>query len=72
MTINKSGIVCQCNGVTRNEVLKVLKKGARNFDDVKKFTLASTGCGRCKNEIETITNQYLRDKSPDPQQNIIF
>lgn len=52
-----------CNGVSKSEILKILKKGADNLEDIKKFTLASSGCGRCKPEVEAILVSYLREKN---------
>ena len=72
MTNKKNRLVCICNGVTETDILRILKKGARNVEDVKKFTLASTVCGKCRSEIQTITDQYFSTKKPDFQQNINF
>lgn len=64
--------VCTCNGVTKNEILRVLKKGARNYNEVKGLTLASTGCGKCKSEVLAVINQYFENKIPDLQYNLDF
>jgi NAD(P)H-nitrite reductase large subunit len=58
--------------VTESEILQILKKGARDLEDVKKFTLASTSCGRCKIETESIIKRYFDNKQIDLQQNIDF
>ena len=58
--------------VTESEILQVLKKGARDLGEVKKFTLASTSCGRCKVETEAVVKRYLDSKNIDLQQNIDF
>jgi bacterioferritin-associated ferredoxin len=68
----KNKLVCLCNGVNEREILRLLKRGARDFDDVKKFTLASTGCGKCRREIETIVNQFFINIKNDSQQKIFF
>lgn len=65
-------VVCQCNGVTENDIVKILKKGARHLEDVRKFTLASTGCGRCKADTESIVDHFMKLKKLDLQQNIEF
>jgi nitrite reductase (NADH) large subunit len=72
MTLRKSKTVCLCNGVTAGEILKILKKGARDINDVKKFTLASASCGRCKVEVEAVMAHYFSNKSSDIQQNMDF
>lgn len=72
MVIQKNKTICICNGVTEKEISQVLKKGARDLEDVKKFTLASSSCGRCKTEVEAILNRHFANKEPDLQQNINF
>jgi nitrite reductase (NADH) large subunit len=72
MTIRKAKTVCLCNGVTAGEILKILKKGARDLNDVKKFTLASASCGKCKVEVETVINHYFAGKTPEIQKSINF
>ena len=72
MVKNKNKIICQCHGVTEAEILQLLKKGAKNADEISYFTSASTGCGRCKIEIQGLANQYLIRKKPDFQHRIEF
>lgn len=72
MTNKKNRLVCLCNGVTEDDILRIMKKGAKDVGDVRKFTLASTTCGKCKIEIDSIVDQFLRTKKPDLQQNIEF
>ena len=72
MAVKKTRTVCLCTGTTETEILQVLKKGAKNLDEVKEFTLASTGCGRCKGEVEALIDQYKKNKTIDLQQNIDF
>ena len=68
----KNKLVCLCNGVTETEILSVLKKGAKDVDEVSQFTLASTNCGKCRGEIAAIANHFLSNKKPDLQRNIEF
>lgn len=72
MAIKKNRLVCLCNGVTETAIIRILNRGARDIDDVKKFTLASSGCGKCKSEIEAVMEQFYRNKISDLQQNIDF
>ena len=72
MTVKKSKLICLCNGVSEREILVALKQGARDLEEIKKITLATTGCGRCKGETEAAVNQYFSSKAPDLQQNIDF
>lgn len=72
MASKKQKIVCMCNGVTEKDIFGILKRGARNLGDVKKFTSAATGCGRCESETESIVQLYKESKKPDLQTNIEF
>jgi len=72
MVSKKKRTVCLCNGVTEEEILRILKRGAKDLAEVKEFTLAASSCGRCKSEVETITNSYLSNKTTDLQQYIEF
>ena len=53
--------VCNCKCVTKAEVIASIRKnGANSFPDVRTITLATTGCGRCKPEVESIVDTELR------------
>ena len=56
----KSKFVCNCKCVTKKEILgSIRKKGADSFLEVRAITLATTGCGRCKPEVERIVLDEL-------------
>lgn len=53
--------ICNCKSVSKGEILtSIRKKGANSFSDVRTITLATTGCGRCKFEVESIVNDELK------------
>ena len=62
----KSKFVCNCKCFTKSDILgSIRKKGADSFVEVRTITLATTGCGRCKQEVERIvldeiTNHAVR------------
>ncbi|MCK9411897.1 MAG: (2Fe-2S)-binding protein [Prolixibacteraceae bacterium] len=72
MAAKKQKILCLCNGVSEKDILLILKRGAKNLEDVKKFTGAATGCGRCKSETEAIVEHFKKRKPIDLQTNIDF
>ena len=72
MNYKKNKIVCLCNGVTEKEILKLLKLGAKDLEEVRQFTLASTGCGKCRGEITGIVERFFVNKTPDLQGRINF
>ena len=61
LMVLKGKFVCDCRSVTRNEIVSLIrKKKAISVYDIKLITLASTGCGRCKTEVEKIVGDELK------------
>jgi len=52
-------IVCKCMSVTDHEIEEAVLDGARNFIEVQEKTKISTVCGKCKDEVIQLTNQYI-------------
>lgn len=46
--------VCNCNGVTKGQVIEAVKDGHRSFKAVCDATRAGTGCGSCKPQVQAI------------------
>jgi len=65
-------LVCVCNMVTENEILGVLKKGARSTADIQRATKAGTSCGKCLMTIDRIVEEFMNRQLADPQQQIDF
>ncbi len=56
-------IVCNCNGVTENEIINAIKKkGAYKLKHIQKLTGAATNCGRCIPVIDYLISEH---KLPD-------
>lgn len=72
MAARKNVTVCICNGVSKSEITGILKKGAINLEEVRKFTLASTVCGRCRPEVEAIIDGYFKGKKNPQQRKLNF
>ncbi|MBT2493596.1 NAD(P)/FAD-dependent oxidoreductase [Streptomyces sp. ISL-96] len=47
-------VVCQCNGVTKDAILRCRKAGARDVAAVADHTRATTGCGGCRPLVEEL------------------
>jgi len=72
MANNPGRLVCLCNHVTAQEIIKILKAGALSTADVQKFTMAGTGCTRCVREIDAIVEHHLANSKKEPQLRINF
>jgi bacterioferritin-associated ferredoxin len=47
-------IVCHCHRVTEQRVLETLRNGARTRQDVERACGAGTGCGGCRQALDSI------------------
>jgi len=57
-----SKIICRCEEITEEEIIKAIKDGATTVDEVKKFTRAGMGLcqGRtCRKLVEKILSREL-------------
>lgn len=46
--------ICDCNGVSKAQIIEAVLGGARSVQTVCDVTRASTGCGSCRPEVEAI------------------
>jgi NAD(P)H-dependent nitrite reductase large subunit len=53
-TIPDSARICDCNAVTKAEIIEAVLQGARTIGAVSERTRACTGCGSCRPEVERI------------------
>ncbi len=49
-----TALICNCNGVTKAQIIEAVLGGARSVSAVCDATRASTGCGSCKPEVQAI------------------
>ena len=57
-----SKIICRCEEITEDEIIKAIKDGATTVDEIKKFTRAGMGLcqGRtCRRTVEKILAKEL-------------
>ncbi len=46
--------VCNCNGVSKGQIVEAVRKGCRTLKAVCDSTRAGTGCGSCKAEVQAL------------------
>lgn len=51
--------ICHCRMVNLDKIESAIFQGCRTVDEIIKYTLASTGCGTCRKDIEKIINQMM-------------
>src|SRR5206468_9044176 len=47
-------LICNCNGVTKAQIIESVLQGARSVRGVSDATRACTGCGSCRPEVQAI------------------
>ena len=52
--------ICDCNGVSKAQIIEAVLSGARSVQAVCDVTRASTGCGSCRPEVEAIVTLACR------------
>ncbi|WP_454084722.1 FAD-dependent oxidoreductase [Georgenia sp. Marseille-Q6866] len=57
--------VCQCNGVTKGDLVACWHDGARSADDLARGTRATTGCGGCTDVVCGIADWLAAAEPPD-------
>jgi NAD(P)H-dependent nitrite reductase large subunit len=72
-----TALICNCNGVTKAQIIEAVLGGARSVGAVCEATRASTGCGSCKPEVRAIVElacqglvapDVLAEVAADPEQ----
>jgi NAD(P)H-dependent nitrite reductase large subunit len=53
-TIPDTALICNCNGVTKAQIIESVLQGARTVRGVSEATRACTGCGSCRPEVQAI------------------
>ncbi len=50
--------LCHCRMISAEKVFAAIKQGCRTVDDIGRTTLAGTGCGSCRPDIEKLLTQF--------------
>ena len=55
-----TALVCNCNGVTKAQIVECVLGGARSLSAVAEGTRATTGCGTCRPEVQAVLDVACR------------
>jgi nitrogen fixation NifU-like protein len=61
----KSHIICNCMGVTDEEIENAVLEGARTYTELQERTKLGTVCGNCKPRAIELLEQYKKKHFPD-------
>jgi len=54
-------VICECMNVTDKEIEEAVLDGARTFLEIQEHTKAGTVCGKCKEDIERLLEEYKKE-----------
>lgn len=55
-----TALICNCNGVTKAQIIESVMEGSRSLRAVCDATRAGTGCGTCRPEVQAILDLACR------------
>jgi len=61
----KAHIICNCMGVTDEEIENAVLEGARTYTELQERTKLGTVCGNCKPRVIELLEQYKKKHFPD-------
>jgi NifU-like protein involved in Fe-S cluster formation/bacterioferritin-associated ferredoxin len=56
---DESMTVCNCLGVTEDDIRMEVLEGVKDFETMQERTKVGTGCGNCVKEIKTLMKHYI-------------
>ena len=59
-----SEVLCPCSGTTRQQILRVLKRGETTLEEVSQATGACSGCGGCEFDVAACLAEFLEESQP--------
>jgi NAD(P)H-nitrite reductase large subunit len=58
--VSDSETICFCHAVTEGEIREAVQAGAKTMAEIQAQTCASTGCGGCYYDVESILEFVTR------------
>ena len=59
--MKRNKIACECRHITYGQIEDAVKAGAVTFEQVQEKTGCSQSCGKCKDFLEYLVRDILRD-----------
>ncbi|MCF0150017.1 MAG: (2Fe-2S)-binding protein [Firmicutes bacterium] len=59
--MNRNKIACECRHITYGEIEDAVRAGASSFAQVQQMTGCAKSCGRCREFIEYLVKDLLRE-----------
>jgi NAD(P)H-nitrite reductase large subunit len=52
--------ICHCRMIEREKIENAIYQGCKTSEDISRATLAGTGCGSCRGDLEKILRRLLK------------
>ena len=59
--MNREKLACRCHNVSYGKIYDAVQSGARTVEEVSRQTGAGTGCGKCKEFLEFLVRDCVRE-----------
>ncbi|MGL5346638.1 MAG: (2Fe-2S)-binding protein [Peptostreptococcaceae bacterium] len=53
-------IICNCLGITVEDIKNAIDNGNTTFEEVRKATRANTGCGMCRDRLKEVIDDLQK------------
>lgn len=60
--MNRKKLACNCKNITYGMIEDAIDAGASSYEDVEQKLRCGTGCGKCREFIEYLVKDILREK----------
>lgn len=62
IVMKRDKVACHCRNITYGKIADTVQKGASSFAEVQQMTGCSKSCGKCREFIEYLVQDLLREK----------
>jgi len=52
--------ICHCRMISTEKILNTIKQGVFSTSEISRLTMAGTGCGSCKKDIDELLNYLVK------------
>ena len=59
--MNMEKLACRCHNVSYGKIYDAVRNGARTVEEVSRATGAGTGCGKCREFLDFLVRDFLRE-----------
>lgn len=61
--MNMDKLVCNCMKISNGTIRDAVFSGANTLEEVQEITKAGTVCGKCKENVQHLMDQFLTERT---------